>query len=154
MPDMEELLVAHPFVAGLEPEQVQLVRGCARGLRSFEADEVIFRAGGMANCCYLICHGTIAIEVHSPGHGARVVQTVGKGELLGWSWMFEPYRWLFDARAMTATEVIELDGKALRECAAADTSMGFHVMSRVAVLLAGRLQATQLQLLDLYVDRP
>ena len=153
MPEIEELLSAHPFVAGMGPEQVQHVRECARGLSSFEPDEVIFRAGGTANRCYLICRGNVAIEVHSPGHGARVVQTVGKGELLGWSWMFEPYRWLFDARALCETEVIELDGKTLRECAAKDPSLGFHVMSRVAVLLAGRLQATQLQLLDFYVDR-
>ncbi len=154
MPDIEELLAAHPFVAGMETEQVHRVSGCARELTSFAPDEVIFRAGGTANRCYLICRGTIAIEVHSPGHGARVLQTVGKGDLLGWSWMFEPYRWLFDARALTATEVIELDGKSLRECAAQDPMLGFHVMSRIAVVLAGRLEATQLQLLDLYVDRP
>ncbi len=154
MPDIQELLAAHPFVAGMEPAQVRRVGACARGLTTFEPDQVIFRAGGTADRCYLIIHGTIAIEVHSPGHGARVVQTVGKGEILGWSWMFEPYRWLFDARAMTPTEVVAIDGRALRECAAQDTSLGFYVMSRLAMLLAGRLQATQLQLLDLYVDRP
>jgi CRP/FNR family cyclic AMP-dependent transcriptional regulator len=81
------------------------------------------------------------------------VGTLHGGDALGWSWMFPPYRWAFDARALSATEAIVIDGETLRESAATDHELGYHVVWRVAREMADRLQATRLQLLDVYGER-
>jgi CRP-like cAMP-binding protein len=111
---------------------------------------VILRTGDPADRCFLITLGDVALEAHSPGSGPRIIQTVNAGEVLGWSWMFPPYRVAFDARVLTPTEALVLDGTALRECAAQDVELGYHIMRRVARMVVDRLQATRLQLLDMY----
>ena len=148
-----ELLADHPFVEGMDEEMMTRIAGCVDSVVKLDPDEVIFRAGGTANRLYLIQHGDVSLEVHSPGIGARIVQTLHGGEVLGWSWMFAPYRWAFDARALTPTEALVLDGKRLRECISQDSELGLYVVSRLARLIVDRLQATRLQLLDLYASR-
>jgi CRP-like cAMP-binding protein len=148
-----DLLAEHPFVEGLDETQIAQIAGCVESIVKLDPDEVIFRAGGTANRLYLLRHGDVALEVHSPGVGARIVQTLHGGEVLGWSWMFAPYRWAFDARALTPTEALVLDGKHVRECAGADPEMGLILMTRLARLIVDRLQATRLQLLDMYASR-
>jgi CRP-like cAMP-binding protein len=114
---------------------------------------MIFRSGGEATKCYLIQSGEVAIEVYSPGTGSRIVQTVSRGEVLGWSWLFEPYVWSFDARVLTPATAIVLDGEAIRHCMNDEPNLGYPMMVRFARLIVGRLQATRLQLLDLYASR-
>jgi CRP-like cAMP-binding protein len=146
----EELLAAHPFTEGMNPAELAMVASCLLGTARFQADEVVLRAGVPADRCYLITLGDIAIEAHSPGSGSQIIQTVNAGEVLGWSWMFAPYRTVFDARALNLTEVLVIDATALRRCASENPVLGFHVMSRVARMVVDRLQATRLQLLDMY----
>ena len=96
--------------------------------------------------------GRVAIELHAPGRGARVLQTVGPGEILGWSWLFPPYRWAFDARAVEEVRAVEFDGACLRKKCEADPVLGYALMKRFAGVFARRLQATRVQLLDLYAQ--
>jgi CRP-like cAMP-binding protein len=70
--------------------------------------------------------------------------------VLGWSWLFPPYRWHFDARALELTRAIALDGKCLREKCEEDHDLGYELVKRVAQIIMERLQATRLQLLDVY----
>jgi CRP/FNR family transcriptional regulator, cyclic AMP receptor protein len=146
----EELLAGHPFTEGMSPEQLAKVAKCLVGVTRYQTDEVVMRAGVASDRCYLITRGDIAIEAHSPGSGPRIIQTVNGGEVLGWSWMFPPYRTVFDGRALTPTEVLVLDADKLRLCASEDLELGYLVMSRVARMVVDRLQATRLQLLDMY----
>jgi CRP/FNR family cyclic AMP-dependent transcriptional regulator len=149
-PMSAELLAAHPFAVGMEEAQLRQVADCIKELAEFAADQVIFHSGGVARALYLIRRGDVALEVLAPGGGTRIVSTLHGGDTLGWSWMFPPYRWAFDARAMAPTEAIVIDGESLRQYAAADHELGYQVVWRVAREMADRLQATRLQLLDVY----
>src|SRR5438132_12207 len=113
METLEPILAGHAFFQGLAPPHLHLVTGCAANVR-FAAGQVIFRQGEEANQFYLIRHGRVAIELDSPGRGGLTVQTVGEGEVLGWSWLIPPYKWRFDARAVELTRALALDGKCLR----------------------------------------
>jgi CRP/FNR family cyclic AMP-dependent transcriptional regulator len=146
---LERILAAHPFFKGMEPIYHQLFVDCASNVR-FEAGEVIFREGEAANQFYLIRHGRVAVEVSTPERGPVIVQSLGEGEVLGWSWMMPPYRWRFDARAVELTRAIALDGRCLRERSEEDHDLGFQLMKRAAHVMEERLQATRLQLLDIY----
>jgi CRP-like cAMP-binding protein len=151
--DMVEELGKHPFMEGLSPDLVEKMTRFVKGIKTWDSDEVIFRSGGAADECFLIRSGEVALEVHSPGSGSRIIQTVSRGEVLGWSWLFSPYRWVFDARVLTPVEAIVLDGEMMRESISDDHPLGFEIMSRFARIIVGRLQATRLQLLDLYASR-
>lgn len=149
METLERILAEHPFFKELEKPYLQLLVGCASNVR-FNAGEVIFREGEQANLFYLIRQGKVAVETFAPGRGPIIIQTLGEGELLGWSWLIAPYRWRFDGRAVELTRAIALDGECLRGKCEEDHNLGYELMKRVAHVMEQRLQATRLQLLDVY----
>jgi CRP-like cAMP-binding protein len=151
--DMIEELGKHPFIKGLSTDLISRVAECADGIVHWKDDEVVFRSGGEATKCYLIRTGEVALEMHSPGAGSRIIQTVARGQVLGWSWLFPPYRWAFDARVLTPTDAMVLDGAKVREFLDAERDLGFDLIVRFGGLIAARLQATRLQLMDLYASR-
>jgi len=146
-----ELLATHPFFAGLGADDVALLAGCGRNVQ-FDAGEKIFREGEPADQFYVIRHGLVAIEIMSPTAGAVVLETLRDGDVLGWSWLFPPYRWTFDARALEATRATELDGACLRGKCEHDPRLGYDLMRRFAGIVLDRLQAARVRLLDLYGD--
>jgi CRP-like cAMP-binding protein len=147
--DIRDLLAEHPFLADLPDADLDLIAGCGRNVH-FAADDVIFEEGADADVFFVIRHGQVALSVHSPQGGAVTIATIGEGDVLGWSWLFPPYRWHFDARATTATSAVALDGACLRGKCEDDSALGYRLMQRFARLVQQRLQETRLQLLDLY----
>lgn len=147
----ELLLLKHPFLEGLNPHQIRLLKDCAMVMH-FRPGELIFREGDPANRFYLIHKGKVALESPAGERGSVFIQTVGDGEVLGWSWLFPPYYWHFDARAIESTEAIFLYGTPLREECETDHDLGYILIKRIAEIMMKRLQATRRQLLDLKSD--
>lgn len=147
-----QLVDAHPFLAGLDPAHRALVAGCSRLVR-FAPGEMLCVEGASADTFYLLRHGHVSLDVHDPGRGTVVIETVGPGAVVGWSWLVPPYRWTFDARAKEPVAAIAVDGACLRGKAAEDPALGYALVTRVAATLLARLQATRLRLLDLYGER-
>lgn len=152
MQTLEPVLAEHSFFQGLAPEYLHVLTGCASNVR-FEAGQQIFREGEEANEFYLIRHGRVALEVYVSGQGSITIQTLGGGEILGWSWLVPPYQWRFDARAVELVRAIALDGKCLRAKCEDNPRLGFELLKRFAHVMTERLQATRLQLLDVYGNR-
>ncbi len=88
-----------------------------------------------------------------PGRGAMVVETLHEHDVIGWSWLFAPYRWQFDGRVTEAARVVVLDGACLRRSCEADHELGYELMRRLAGVAIQRLQAARLQALDIYARR-
>lgn len=148
-PGLEKIVRDHPFFAGLDESFLQLVCGCAKNVR-FDAGEYLFREGGAADQLYLIREGRVALEIAAPGHDSVTFQTVGTGEIVGVSWLFPPYRWNYDVRAIDGVRAIAMDATCLRTKCEADHDLGYDVMKRLVPILIQRLQATRLQVLDIY----
>ncbi len=146
---MEPMLEQHPFLRGLSKEQLSALAQCA-ALSSYDMDDYVMRAGQPANHCHLIHKGQVAVTVHEPRRGHVVVQTVGEGGVLGWSWLVPPYRWCFDGHALQATETIALDGEKLRAAFDADCCLGYEMLKRFTQVFGERLHAARFQLLDVY----
>lgn len=146
---LERYLIEHPLFRDLDPDYVSLLTECASNVR-FAAGDMIFRQGQPADGCYLIRHGTVSLEVWSPTAKAITIQTFGPGEVLGWSWLFPPYRWHFDARARELVRALALDGKCLREKCDRDPKLGYTLMKRFSSLIHDRMQAARLQMIDIY----
>lgn len=148
---LDRILLEHPVLKGCHPRYIQLLVDCASNAR-FNAGDVIFRQGEEADIFYLIRQGKVALEIPGSGSVPIVIQTLAAGDFLGWSWAVTPYRWHFNARALELTRAIALDGKCLRDKCEVDHDLGYEVMRRVTHLMEHRLQATRLQLLDVYGD--
>lgn len=151
MNTVADLLHEAPFFAGLAPEWIELIAGCGSNV-SFAAGSPVFREGEPADAFYLLRHGSVALEAHEPSRGPLIIQTIAAGDVLGWSWLFPPYRWHFDAHALSDVRATSFDGACLRGKCEADPALGFQLVSRFAQTLITRLQATRLQLLDIYGD--
>jgi len=95
----------------------------------------------------------VALRIHSERRGPLIILTLGEGEILGWSWLFPPYQWKFSARALEDTRAFAADGKCLREKAERDHALGYELLKRFARVVEERLEATRLQLLNVYQDQ-
>ena len=152
MENLEKILKEHPFMNDLEKQHLELITGCASNV-VFKPDEFVFREGDEANSFYIIRQGKIIIETYIPEKGPIAIQSREAGDVTGWSWMIPPYRWHFDARAVEMTRAIALDGKCLRGKMDEDHDLGYALMKKFATIIAQRLEATRIQLLDIYGDR-
>lgn len=149
MEGLERIIQQHAFFAGLDPAYTGLICGCASNVR-FETGDYLFREGAPAGRFYLLRHGKAAFQVTAPGRGALTFQTLGEGEVVGLSWLIPPYRWTFDAKALEQVRAIALDAACLRAKCEADHDLGYEMMKRFMPVLIQRLQATRLQILDVY----
>jgi len=149
METLEPILAQHPFFEGLEPVYLKLLVGCASNVR-FEAGAYIFRRGEEANQFYLLRHGRAALEIFAPQCPPITIATLEKDDVLGWSWVVAPYSWRLDARAVEPTRAIALDGKCLRTKCEENHDLGYELLKRFVHIVEQRLEATRLQLLDVY----
>jgi len=149
MRSIEDLVAELPIFTGLDAPHRELIAGCGAN-RVFEAGEHLAREGDPADTFYVIRHGRVALEVAAPAKGTLMIATLGEGSVVGWSWLVPPYRWSFDARALEQTRAVAFDGACLRGKCEAEKAFGYELMQRFAAVMLERLQATRLQLLDVY----
>ena len=145
----EKVLAEHPFFRDLHGPQLDTVVGCVANT-SFAPGEFVFREGEAADRFYLVREGKVAVEVFVPNKGPVTIETIEGGEVLGWSWLFAPYRARFDSRALTAVRALSLDGACLRAKCEKDPALGYELLKRFTEVVVSRLEATRMQLLDLY----
>lgn len=148
---LDEILANVPFFEGMAEEELALIAGCGRNVH-FDTGDTILRQGDAADTFFVVRHGTVAVGNFVPPRGELVIETLEAGDLLGWSWLFPPYRSHFDARALSPVRATQFDGACLRDKCAADPAFGYGLMSRFAQVLIERLQWTRLRLLDIYGD--
>jgi CRP/FNR family transcriptional regulator, cyclic AMP receptor protein len=153
MRTIDDLLEEVPAFEGLADDQLDLIAGCASN-RVFAAGDHLLREGEPAGEFFAIRHGTVALETFVPQRGAVMIETLHGGDLLGWSWLFPPYRTVYDARALGVVRAIAFDGACLRGKSEEDPQLGFELMKRFNGIIVERLQATRLRLLDVYGQVP
>jgi CRP-like cAMP-binding protein len=133
----------------LSQEQVEKLAALASE-RNFAAGEIIFRENEVGNVLYIIGEGQVAIEIRVPGRGRSTILTVGPGQILGWSSLFPSERKTASARSVHPTKAVAIDATRLRETIEQDHDLGCLLLWRIAEIIAGRLKATRLQLLDIF----
>ena len=153
METIDDLLSRHEFFKGLRPEYIALVAGCGGNVH-FDPGAYLLREGDPADRFFAIRGGSVAVETYVPSRGPVALQTLGEGDILGWSWLFPPYVYQFDARAREEVRATAFDGACLRAKCDADPALGYELMKRVVRLVSSRLEATRRQLLDVYGPAP
>jgi CRP/FNR family cyclic AMP-dependent transcriptional regulator len=146
---LSDYLVKHPVLAGLTPIQSKQIVSYASEIE-FKPGQRVFQRDFDADEFFIVRKGRVAIEVPAIDGDSMKIQTVGDGSLLGWSWFIPPYRWSFDARAVTASSLISVDGQKLRQACDADPKLGYHLIKRFAMLMAERLNAARIEAMRHY----
>lgn len=144
-------LAAHPMLHGMSTDHLAMLAGSASDI-AFPAGHRLFEEGGNASHFWLLQSGSVALDLHVPGQGRVRIDTVGLGELLGWSWRFPPYRWAFGAVAASPVEAFEFDAQAVRASCASEPELGHEVTERLARVLAKRLQSTRVRLISASIN--
>jgi len=145
MHKIELIMSPHPFFDGMTEHHLKLLaEGASR--THFHKGTFIFREGELANRFYLIQQGSVSLESPVNEDSRVALQTLSSGDVLGWSWLFAPYHWHFDARALEDTEALVMFGTRLRELCESDKTLGYEIMKRVAEVVIKRLQTTRLKL--------
>ena len=139
----------HPFLAGMNRTQLALLKDCAMATH-FKTGETILGEGEFAHGCYLIETGKVVLESRGSFGEPLVIETIGPGDLLGWSWMFPPYVWQFTARAVEPATALFFYGTILREDCEKDHSLGYELLKRISAVMVKRLQAARKQMLCLH----
>lgn len=149
MSQVLETLKQIDFLDGFDEVELQLIASIASEV-SYQAGEILFRENSPAESIYLIIEGSASLEICAPGVGCRRILTVGRGELLGWSPALENTRFTATSKAITDVMAVKISGHELLEICNDNPSLGFHFMQRVALALSKRLNATRLQLLNVF----
>lgn len=146
---LQTVLEKHPFLEGIRGDLMAIMTGCAKN-RRFEAGDYLTREEEDADRFFLLRTGRVAVRVRGSRAGGLTILTVSPGEMVGWSWLVAPHRYRFDSQALEPTTAFELDGRCLRTKCEENPELGYEILRRVSVALAQRLDAVQLQLLDVY----
>lgn len=150
-PEIADALSKHPFFARFNAEELAQIAACGEQVQ-FAAGDFITHEGQDARHFIAVIQGQVAIQTFVPGRGHLTLQTLRGGDVLGWSWVFEPRQWTFDARAVSATQTIRLDGRGLLWLCEQKPHIGYCLMRSLAHVMTERLRATRMQVLDIYAS--
>lgn len=139
-------LAGHQFLRGMSAAHLACLAGVT-SLVTVPAGHRLFEAGGVARQFWLVRAGQVALDLQAPGAGRMIIETLGRGEIVGVSWFFPPFQWQFGAVAVQPAELFACDAAAVRERCEADPGFGYEFTRRMIVVLARRLQATRARLL-------
>jgi CRP-like cAMP-binding protein len=137
------------MTAVLSPEHRARLLGIAQEVKLPEGTR-IFEEGRLADRFWIIQSGTVTLDIDVPGRRPVVIENLGFGELVGWSWLFPPYLWQLGAEAMTLVRAQEFNASMVRMMMDADPALGSAIGQWVGRVLAHRLHAARIRLLDLY----
>jgi CRP/FNR family transcriptional regulator, cyclic AMP receptor protein len=144
---LAEALAGHAFFQGLPAGLLRAVAEAARE-RSFRAGEFLLREGRAADEMFAVLDGKVALEMFAADRIRLTVQTVGRGEIVGWSWLTPSRRWSLDAIAVKPTRAISIPVAALWARFAQAPADGYEFLLRLVPVLAGRIQGMEMQMLE------
>ena len=141
------VLGRQPFLRGLPGSQLaDLAALCAHV--QVPAGHRLFEEGETADRFWLIDAGQVRLDAMVPGQGRVVIETLGRGDVVGLSWLRPPYQWRFGAVATQPMQAFEFDARAVRAACDADPALGYELTQRLSGVVVQRLQATRARLID------
>ncbi len=151
MPKLESIISEHYCFKGLDQNYLNMIIEKASDV-SFDTGELIFGEDQDAVKFYIIQEGIVALETTlAPDRDPITIQMLGEGDILGWGWLFPPYKAHFDSKAVAPTRAVELDGKFILEQCEKDHDLGYELLKRFAFIMQQRLQAVRIQNPNMYV---
>ncbi|GAB2772903.1 Crp/Fnr family transcriptional regulator [Streptomyces sp. NPDC054796] len=133
----------------LPPDQREQLRALGRDV-AFAAGDRMFEEGGRADRFWIIHTGSVTLDMHVPGRRAVVIDSLGHGELVGWSWMFPPFTWQMGGEAASPVRALQFEADTVRALCERDRELGHALTHSVAGVIGQRLQRSRTRLIDLF----
>lgn len=147
---MSDIMVlrAQPFLRGMPEDHLARLATWCRHVE-VPARHRLFSEGQTADRFWLIDAGQVELDARVPGHGRLIIDTLGRGDVVGVSWHLPPYQWRFGAVATQPMQAFEFDARAVRAACEDDQALGYEFSRRFAAVLVRRLQSTRTRLLEM-----
>jgi CRP-like cAMP-binding protein len=142
-----EYLSAHEFFSELSDDVLKFLCECS-STREIKKGEILFRLGENADKFYVIRSGCISIQMPAIMGPTLEIQSLGKDQVVGWSWLIAPYKWNFQTMADEDSELLQFDGTALLARCEQDPKFGYELLKKFAGLMSVRLNAARLKMMD------
>ncbi|GAB3096289.1 cyclic nucleotide-binding domain-containing protein [Aestuariicella hydrocarbonica] len=153
MKTVAQFVSEHSLFKGMKPDQVDFIASCGQ-LRRFAEGDYLTRENDPADFFYLLLEGHAVIETHQHNQPPVPLLSLTDNDIIGWSWLIPPYRYQFDARALSRLRTVRLDGRCIRAKCDTDPALGFELLKRLAAVLVQRIHGARFQLLDVYSADP
>lgn len=147
--EIADELAAIRFFASFPPTLTLRLAKCAERV-SYPAEATILTEGAPADGFWVIESGRVAVGVSTPQRGLAVIETLARGDILGWSWLFPPHRWNFDAVTLEPVSAIQIHASCLREYLEEHPKAAYRLLAGVAGVMAERLESARMRLIDIY----
>jgi CRP/FNR family transcriptional regulator, cyclic AMP receptor protein len=146
-PQNASILSRQPFLRGLGDKHLaMLAELCTHAL--IPAGQRLFEEGATADRFWLIDAGQVTLDAMVPGYSRVVIETLGRGDVVGLSWQLPPYQWSYGAIATQPTQAFEFDARAVRQACDDDPALGYELGQRFSRVMVHRLQATRARLVE------
>jgi len=149
--ELSSELLKYDLFSDLSKEQVTKFARCSQ-IVNFKKDDFIFKYHETADRFYFLINGKVSLAINAKADSSIPIQTINEGQIVGLSWLAPPYKWYFDGIAITDVTAICIDSECARYSMERDHELGYKLLKRFMAMMSGRLQATRLQLLDIYSD--
>jgi CRP-like cAMP-binding protein len=146
-----EALAESPFLGGLGATERRRLADLARPLE-VEPGSVLLREGSETGELGIVRTGRVALRLTVPMRGVLTILTVEPGDVFGWSALVPPFRSTSTAVAIEPTTGVVFPARALREALDNDEELAAALYPRILRSVARRLEATRLQLLDVFAQ--
>jgi CRP/FNR family transcriptional regulator, cyclic AMP receptor protein len=146
-PSTTEYLTAHEFFSGFSDDILNFLCECS-STREIKKGQILFRQGENADKFYVVRNGCISIQMPAIMGPTLEIQTLGKDQVLGWSWLISPYQWNFQTKAEEDSELLQFDGTAILARCEQEPKFGFELLKKFAGLMSVRLNAARQKKMD------
>jgi CRP/FNR family cyclic AMP-dependent transcriptional regulator len=143
----QSYLSAHEFFSSLGDEALEFLSECSDE-RVIKKGQILFRQGENADKFYVVRSGRITVQMPAIMGPPLEIQTLGQGQVLGWSWLISPYKWTFQSRAEEDSELLQFDGAAVLARCEQEPKFGYALLKKFAGLMSVRLDAARLKMMD------
>ncbi len=115
-------------------------------IRQYKAGERLFEEGDSAKHLIIVKSGQVDIIYLLKDNHEVVAESAISGDVISWSAILAPYTLTASAVGFKDGELIEIDGKQLREMCDKDTSLGYQLLVEIARGLRDRLTGLRVQI--------
>ena len=139
--DATSVLAGARFFSGLTKTQLARIAALGR-MRAFPQDTRIYVVGDAVDDFYVLADGMVRFTLGLGKRETSAGDIIRRGEVFGWAPLVEGQpRRIATAYCLTPCEVVAIDGGALMALMEGDSSLGYALMKKLAVLLTSELVA-------------
>ncbi len=138
-----QILESVPYFSGLYKDDLSKLAGIS-DVHEFNAGESLWKEGELVDWLLVVRGGKVDVIYRSQEHSEYVVDTVGPGDVIGWSALVAPYRHTATCTARTAGWGLRIRAEPVRMLCENNHELGYSILAQVVQALNRRLRSVRM----------